>query len=110
MLTEIYLDIHAAILGLSIACWAVLWVDKLTVDTWANWLYQWYGQMKYRPWLIRFLEKPLFECATCHAGWISIIVSLYLYYTSFFILFHCFVTVVISMATAFLFSHLINSR
>lgn len=110
MLTEIYTDIHALILGLSIGCWALLWVDKLTVDTWANKLYQWYLQIKWRPWLIRFLEKPLFECATCHAGWVSIAATLYLYWTSFFSLFHCFTTVVISMAAAFLFSHIINSR
>lgn len=50
------------------------------------------------------LAKPLFECAVCHAGWVAILTNIRAEFFSYY----TFVSVVVSMTTAFFVSNHFN--
>jgi hypothetical protein len=99
--------IEAIILGL----WGFLWIEILVTPSGIfSFLPRWYFRLFDRENPKHFviasaLAKPLFECATCHAGWIALITNCIL---AEFFSYYGFMSVTVSMVTAFFVSQWAN--
>ena len=106
MLEELIFEIIKAVI---IGLWGIVWIEMIVapgeiLSIIPRTYIRLFSRIDNSGWSYVF-AKPLFECATCHSGWVAI---LFRALSSEFFSYYTFVAVVVSMITAFFVSKYVN--
>jgi len=105
MLEELIIEIIKAVI---IGLWGIVWIEMIVapgeiLSVIPRTCMRIFSRVDRSGWSYVF-AKPLFECATCHSGWVAIFTNIGAEFFSYY----TFVSVVVSMITAFFVSQWVN--